>query len=695
MSTQPFKYSPALEDPQTLKASLIDRERELNRLLKGLVKNTDREINQHFILVGPRGIGKSYLLLLLHHTVRGNIQWDEFPQTIEENWCSALFAEEEYGVNSLSDILATTLRTLKGALGDQEKTTNLIEKAKSNEKKVHEEIVEYLQAWRKSSKQRILLLIDNLQEILPHLTEKEQSFLRKVLTKEDIFMMVGGAPTLFKTLTDYDKPFYHFFDSIRLEELSRKEVKELLKQKLKLNNKKEQLDQIEDREDRLDALIHLTGGNPRLVISLYKIVVEAEIPDVEENFKQLIDELTPYFQARLKSLSRQQREILDCIAQKSPPINPTEIANSIGSKVNSVNSQLKRLKDKGLVKQLETEGRKASYDLTEQLFRYWRQMRTEAGRKKLNFIVRFIETWFTPKELQEQVGELLEELLTTDSPAEMKERVRELSYRTEAIPSSERFTDQKFIDALDDIAHDELVSAKQRLDELEMEDSDGTAKITKGLLKGVIESRKGNYSEALQLFDEKVPHMAKSENDEAALAISYYMKASTKLFVVFTEENEEIDDKLYEIRKEFYQSLKILTEKEDVPPKLLEKNVEVLFDISLFLSFRELSKSNHEKASELLDSATDCVGLIDIEYSQSAIGRYLKSILDIDIGFTKKAITKIKNKIEEYDVDGLEKFIKPYSISMEYLETKNDALLNNLPPKLKEITKEIIDQLSK
>lgn len=692
MNTQPFKYSPALEDPKTLKESLIDREQELDRLMEALTENVDRKVNQHFLLVGPRGIGKSYLLLLLHHTVKGNIQWDEYPQTIKGNWCSALFAEEEYGVNSLSDILATILETLKGSLLDRNKTSNLIAAAKKDKDNVQKKVIRYLNRWKKSSQKKILLLVDNFQDILPHLTEKEQSSLRDILTNEDIFMMVGGAPSLFEAVTDYNKPFYHFFDSIRLEGLSRKEVKKLLKQKLKLNNKEEQLGQLKKRENRLDALIHLTGRNPRLVISLYKIVVEAEIPDVEEHFKQLLDDLTPYFQARLQNLSAQQREILDCIALQDPPINAKKIAQETGLKSTSVSSQLKRLKEKGLVKPLDTKGRKASYDLTEQLFRYWRQMRTEAGRKKLNFIVRFIEAWFTPEELEEQVDNLFDELLNVDSLDETREVVRELAYRTEALPSFESSVKQELIDIYDDIVHGNLADAEQKIESLKG-NGEENIDIAQALFRGFVKAEKGNYSQALQIFEEKLIPLAEKIKDPAPLAISFFMKAGTEL-EAFVKKSQGIDE-LYNVRNDSIKCLEVLSEtkEENIPPKLIPNASNLSLNISLMLSANKVDEEDYEAAEQLLDSAIKYITLVNTTAAQYAIGQYIKSILDLDTDFALQAIRAIKDKIEEKNAGDLEEFMKPYLISLEYLETKDDELLNKLTPELREIAEDIIERL--
>jgi len=107
--------------------------------------------------------------------------------------------------------------------------------------------------------------------------------------------------------------------------------------------------------------------------------------------------------------------------------------------VNVTNSQLKRLKEAGFVKAIkERKRRETLYEISERLFRLWRQMRVEAGRRRLRFIVRFIEIWFTPQELTVQLEEISNELkaaLATGAFEKVKDITAKLYYIQEAAPA--------------------------------------------------------------------------------------------------------------------------------------------------------------------------------------------------------------------------------------------------------------------
>jgi len=114
-----FKFTPALEDPEILQVASVGREGELKRLLQAIREGTEKKGNQHFLLVGPRGIGKTHLLLLLYHSVKGTITWDDLCRDLSRSWVPILFAEEEYRMTSLVDLLLEVLARLKEEAPDE------------------------------------------------------------------------------------------------------------------------------------------------------------------------------------------------------------------------------------------------------------------------------------------------------------------------------------------------------------------------------------------------------------------------------------------------------------------------------------------------------------------------------------------------------------------------------------------------
>ncbi len=63
-------------------------------------------------------------------------------------------------------------------------------------------------------------------------------------------------------------------------------------------------------------------------------------------------------------------------------------------------------------------GKKAIYEIREKLFCLWRQMRVEAGRKRLGFIVNFYEIWYSKEDLEEQLNKIASDLTTVLSREE-------------------------------------------------------------------------------------------------------------------------------------------------------------------------------------------------------------------------------------------------------------------------------------
>jgi len=290
MPKELFRYTPALEDPQNLKDLSVSRDKELKRILRALKEGADKKGNQHFLLVGPRGIGKTHLLLLIYHGTTGNITWNELCQHLNDSWEPILFAEEEYRMISLPDLLLEIVDRLRQEAPDERlsQLTQRIDSVPLPGDAEQEAVLEYLFNRRRESGKKFLLLLDNLQDILPHFTEEDQGRLRSILMSQDIFMLIGTAPTLFGAVMNYEAPFYNFFEVTWLQEIEVEQVKELIEKRLKLDGRDALLGKLDDYEGRLRAIVHLTGGNPRLILSLYRIFTESEILEVERDFSRAV-----------------------------------------------------------------------------------------------------------------------------------------------------------------------------------------------------------------------------------------------------------------------------------------------------------------------------------------------------------------------------------------------------------------------
>jgi len=389
-------YNPTIEKPDDLKKTLTARGPILNDLLKKIRSSSNDRGLKHYLIVGPRGIGKTHLLLVVHYTVKGCYK----EKGLTKSWISIKTYEEEYRITTLSDLLLRVLEELKEE-GGLDEVDSILERLRGRS---DEEIVElalsFLREFRKKTGKRILLLVEDLGAIFEQIgNEAAIGRIRDILMREDIFMFIGTALSLFKEVVGHEEPFYNFFEVIWLPELKGKEVEELIKKRAKVLGEKEIIEKFEEYRSRIKAIVHLTGGYPRLILMLFHIFTKSKLIEVQEALEELLDELTPYFQDRMNRLPPQQRKILDTLTLMEGPATPTEIAKEARLDVRIVNPQIRRLAELGCIRVSRQKRRKTTlYEVSERLFRIWREMRTTKGRRRIGFLVKFLKIWYTPIE---------------------------------------------------------------------------------------------------------------------------------------------------------------------------------------------------------------------------------------------------------------------------------------------------------
>ncbi|MBI3813519.1 MAG: tetratricopeptide repeat protein [Nitrospinae bacterium] len=437
-----YKYTPALLDPKTLDETLIGRDVELGNIMRILKNASSGQSISHAIFIGPKGIGKTHILRILYHAVKGDIETKGL-NIYKEKFIPVIFSEEEYPGNITKFIMLALQYLYESKSGEAPPIPEeLVKPAALNER--HKELAfSYLKTFREKTGKTLLLLVDNIGDIIERFTDEDQSSLREALMTYNSILLIGSAPTLFDSIINHDRPLYNFYEIIWLKDLGFEETAALLKRYAELDGRNDLIEKFKESEPKLRAIHKLAGGNPRLILSLYHIVIEGDISSVEATFLKLLDELSPYFRERIKDLSEQQREIIDVIARAENLLTPTEIAERCLLPVNVVNSQLKRLENIGYVrKPAKKLAKKVFYDLNERLFSLWRQMRVEAGRRRLGFIVRFLEIWFTKKELNEYLKKAIEEFIniaTIGDKDKIKTCADKIWYIKESLPDMKDF----------------------------------------------------------------------------------------------------------------------------------------------------------------------------------------------------------------------------------------------------------------
>jgi tetratricopeptide (TPR) repeat protein len=396
-------FSTWLASSEQLERTLVANHEVLRDFLARLQAVEHGSPANHFLLVGPRGIGKTHVICLAGRYVAGRAPKPSGWAGPSEAWVCVLFAEEEYaGQNSLANFLLTLFDKLQEAM-PSEPLWRLPEALHDQtDHQVIECCFERLERFHREKSQWILLLIDNLQKVLQQWSESDHQKLRSFLSRNNLLVIFGSAPSVFREVMDQKAAFHDFFEIRILAELSNEQVLDLLARRFQEDGRQAEYEARKvELARKIPAIAVLTGGNPRLVLFLYEIATRSAFLDIEVALRRLIEELREYFVRRFDELPSQARKVLDTIAQMPGPATPKEIASESRLSLALVNAQLKRLKEGHYVKPAKFQRQKSTpYDITERLFRIWRQTATVAGRQRFRFLADFLKLYFTPEEVR-------------------------------------------------------------------------------------------------------------------------------------------------------------------------------------------------------------------------------------------------------------------------------------------------------
>jgi tetratricopeptide (TPR) repeat protein len=398
-----FVYDPWELPPEQRQTTFVGRQPVLDRFVGAIREQEDRATVQHYILTGPRGIGKTTLLLVLRDRIRQDPE-------LSAKWFCVQLREEEYYVHKQRDLWQLVLQALAvdEKLAEAQKVVNQAQEI-ADEEKSSALLVDGLRSICNRHGKRLVLLIDNFDHIFPSTAageakhrkpDSEYKAFRKRLSTETFLMLIAASVKLFQDIYGYDEGFFHFFSPIELPELSREEVAEMLHRLGETENNTEFLARLERSRVSIHTLTFLTGGNPRLITMLYHILSQREIGEPVQALWETVAGLTPMLRQDLADMPRQQSKTLDALLRLNGAAAPAEISKYSRLPLNVVTTQLGRLKGARYVA-LEGggKGKKATYRVADQMFSVWYRMRyVPAARRRIELFVDFVRAWFSPEE---------------------------------------------------------------------------------------------------------------------------------------------------------------------------------------------------------------------------------------------------------------------------------------------------------
>lgn len=400
MAYSRLAYDPWNIPTEERKATFVGREILLGELLSAAREQSGCGTIQNYILLGPRGIGKTTVLLTLRDRVR------EDPE-LSKRWFSVQLREEVYSVRKLRDLLDLTLQALSEDEGvpEAEDVAKRARAERDDEKSLAIE-TDGLRSICASHGKRLLLFLDNFDQVFPHTPtgrgkkrppQSEYRAFRKLLSTEGFLMVVGASMRLFEDIAAYDEAFFNFFCPVEIPSLSDDEIMEFLHKRAEADADQDFLRRYDKVRDHVRAITYMTGGNPRLVLMLYDVLGQREMLPVVQTLRETVGGLTPMLKHILDDMPRQQSKTLDALVRLGGVASPSSISERARLPLNVVTVQLGRLKDARFVTvEGEGKGRPAVYRVADPMFHTWYQMRylRPAGRR-IELFVEFLRAWFS------------------------------------------------------------------------------------------------------------------------------------------------------------------------------------------------------------------------------------------------------------------------------------------------------------
>lgn len=395
-------YNPQNQNREQLINSFVVRLNTFKKLFHEIEGAEMKFPEQHYLIVGKRGMGKTTLLLRLSYEIENTPKLN--------NWLIPLvFNEEEYSIWKLYKFWIRVAELLEDKeenyfYGLSQEIENLWDEY-DNDEDYEKAVFEVIANKLKTQKKKIILFIDNVGDMFNKFSDHDAHRLRKILQTSADIRIFAASSKMTESFFKYEHPFYEFFKIEYLKGLNQKETEDLLLQLGETYQQKEKIeDIIKNQKGRVESLRRLTGGVIRTIVLLFEIFVDSKNGSAFSDLEAILDRVTPLYKHRMDDLPKQQQEIVEAIALAWDAMNVKEIKQKTRMESKFISAQLTQLIKNDIVNRIPTSTKNHLYQISERFFNIWYLMRNgkKGDKRKVIWLVRFLEEWCDRPEIIER-----------------------------------------------------------------------------------------------------------------------------------------------------------------------------------------------------------------------------------------------------------------------------------------------------
>ena len=377
------KYNPGFLTDDEIVASFCVRTGEFDALLECLRASTGQS-NAHALVIGPRGSGKTHLLLRVATEMRRNGSLAGFYPIV--------FAEESYEISTIGEFWLECLGRLAEQAPDDERADLRLSyddlRGTGNDRDLADRCLGSVLDFADRHGKRVVLLVENLNMLFSDMVDPEAGWrLRHTLQTEPRIVLLSSATTRFEEIDHPDHALYDMFRVVTLRPLDTDACAALWRA----------VSGETTTTRAVRPLQILTGGNPRLLAIIARFGAGQSFEELMDNLLDLVDDHTEYFKSHLETLPALERRVYLALARLWKPSTAREIADLARLDTNKCSALLKRLEGRGAVTVEGGTPRRRQYYLTERLYNIYYLLRRGGGSNQVvKALIDFMVCLYSP-----------------------------------------------------------------------------------------------------------------------------------------------------------------------------------------------------------------------------------------------------------------------------------------------------------